>query len=80
MLVMLLIAAACAILLWPAPPAGISNPFAVPASPKRGPDYMEAVAALQTVRTRLVQTGALDAEQQKAVDALTLALVSGSDK
>tara|TARA_B100001741_G_C16476964_1_gene562976 strand:- start:555 stop:809 length:255 start_codon:yes stop_codon:yes gene_type:complete len=41
--------------------------------------YLEAVAALQTVRGRLVHTNHLEEEQEEACNTLTLALSAGSD-
>jgi hypothetical protein len=48
--------------------------------PKVGPTYQEAIANLALVRARLLATENLADEQKKAIDALTLALVAGSDK
>ena len=44
------------------------------------PSYRDAIYYLAQVRFRLRVTGALDADQMKAIDVLTLALVDGSDK
>lgn len=44
------------------------------------PSYTQAIDDLACVRTRLKVTGCLHEAQLKAVDVLTLALVSGSDK
>lgn len=85
MIVALLVVVAVAVLLWPTPPAAVSpyakreQPLPAPALP-RGVDYLAAVEAVQLIRKRLVATEKLDAEQQKALDTLTLALSSGSDK
>ena len=69
-------AAVAAVLAWPA--AKVASPF--PASKPAGPTYMEAIAAVQLVRTRLIKTDKLSDECQKSIDTLTLSLVSGSDK
>lgn len=45
-----------------------------------GPSFEAALADLANVRLRLVRTGALDDDQKKAIDVLTLALVDGSDQ
>lgn len=45
-----------------------------------GVSFEAAVHDLASVRSRLVATGHLGDEQKSAIDALTLALVSGSDK
>ena len=42
--------------------------------------YLEAVAALQKVRTRLSKTGELDEPSSDACNILMLGLSSGSDK
>lgn len=42
--------------------------------------YIAAVENLGIVRSRLVQTECLGEAQKAAIDALTLALVSGSEK
>jgi hypothetical protein len=44
------------------------------------PSFKEAIEALSLVRTRIVATGNLEDSQRQAIDALTLALVDGSDK
>jgi len=44
------------------------------------PSYQDAIANLATVRLRLLSTDGLQDEQKKAIDTLTLALVSGSDR
>jgi hypothetical protein len=85
MIVALLVVVAVAVLLWPASPPP-ANPFARPDSAKPAPavprltSYMDSVAALQTVRSRLAATEKLDADTQKALDSLTLALSAGSEK
>lgn len=45
-----------------------------------GVSYEDAIHNLAVVRSRLRDTGLLADEQKKAIDALTLALVAGSDK
>lgn len=45
-----------------------------------GPSFRDAINNLAGIRTRLVATDALGPEQKTAIDALTLALVDGSDK
>lgn len=78
MTVWLLLAAAAAVLLWPSkiPDA---NPFAVQ-EPKAGASYLDAIAAVQLVRQRLIDTQHLGDEEQAAVNVLTLALTAGSEK
>lgn len=44
------------------------------------PSYRDAIYYLAQVRFRLRATETLDADQMKAIDVLTLALVDGSDK
>lgn len=51
----------------------------LPVAPS-GPSFEAALADLASVRLRLIRTGALDDDQKKAIDVLTLALVDGSDK
>ena len=45
-----------------------------------GPSFKDAINALAGIRTRLIATDTFGAEQKTAIDALTLALVDGSDK
>lgn len=45
-----------------------------------GPSFKDAINALAGIRQRLIATGTFQAEQKTAIDALTLALVDGSDK
>jgi len=45
-----------------------------------GPSYTKAIEDLACVRLRLRNTSCLADDQLKAIDALTLALVAGSDK
>lgn len=42
--------------------------------------YQAAIGDLASVRRRLLATGSLQDDQAKAIDVITLALVSGSDK
>lgn len=42
--------------------------------------YQQALEALAVVRARLVASGGVAAEPQKAIETLTLALVAGSDR
>lgn len=84
MMTALLLAAAAAVLLWPAPKqdspyASSPVPYGPPPAPKPA-SYIEAVAALQLVRKRLAATDQLSEPQIEAVNVLTLALVSGGDK
>lgn len=44
------------------------------------PSYRDSIYYLAQVRSRLLATGALNDDQRKAIDVLTLALVDGSDK
>lgn len=58
------------------------DPFVPPPKPLEeaiAPSYQDAIANLATVRLRLRATDRFGEEQKKAVDALTLALVDGSD-
>jgi hypothetical protein len=72
-------------LFWPAK-KGIEFLPHVPSdgtTPGTGPKaagYIQSVAALQTVRERLIATDQLDEEQQESINALTLALMAGSDQ
>lgn len=45
-----------------------------------GVTYQQALEALAVVRARLVASGGVAAEPQKAIETLTLALVAGSDR
>jgi hypothetical protein len=78
MLIGLLVTAAVALLCWPADKQ-IASPFVKPEKPA-GATYMDAVAALQLVRSRLIATDSLGEDESKAIDCLTLSLVGGSDK
>ena len=77
MLIWLLVIAAAVILLWPSSSTPV-NPFV--ANDPRKPSYMDAVRSLQLVRARLSSTSQLDEAQRQALDLITLALASGSDK
>ena len=50
------------------------------AAGSRGPSYQQAMVSLASVRLRLIETSKLSPEAGAAVEALTLALVAGSDK
>lgn len=60
------------------PPAGMGLRLPAP-KPPRHAGYAEAIAALSVVRGRLAATESLSDKERAAVDALTLALVNGSD-
>jgi hypothetical protein len=80
MISLLLCAAAAAVFLFPmAKVTGKPAAFGPPSKPK-GPSYQEAIANLALVRLRLNLTDTLTDPERKAIDALTLALVAGSDK
>lgn len=51
-----------------------------PPAPLVGPSFRDAINALAGIRQRLIATDTFGAEQKTAIDALTLALVDGSDK
>lgn len=81
--ILLLLAAGAALLLWPQNKnAGKEpSPFgATPTTPLTHPSYQTSLAALAAVRLRLLRTDRLDDPSKAAIDALTLALVSGSDQ
>lgn len=84
-------AAAVVVLLWPKIRSvftwatglwqGVLDaPLPKPHEEAVAPSYQSAIANLATVRLRLRLTERLGDEQKKAVDALTLALVDGSDQ
>ena len=82
---MLMVGAAAAVGLWPGiKSAGKAALAALKRSPKAAseerPDFQAAIANLALVRARLSGTELLDDTAKKAIDALTLALVAGSDK
>ena len=58
----------------------LDAPLPKPHEEAVAPSYQSAIANLATVRLRLRLTERLGDEQKKAVDALTLALVEGSDQ
>ena len=84
MMTWLLAVAAAAVALWPTGKktvgfslddlAGLEPP------PKKAGNYLDAVAALQIVRARLVHTDELSDEAVEALNTLTLALAAGSDE
>lgn len=47
---------------------------------KKTVSYSQAIEALAVVRGRLLSTGGVPEAAQKAIEALTLALVAGSDQ
>lgn len=84
MIVWVLVAAAAVLLFWPSSKP-VANPyFPAPAElappQPRIPSYIDAVACLQTVRHRLVESEQLGEAQQDAIDTITLALVRGSER
>lgn len=87
MTILALVAAAVVLLLMPSPKKPVPPMFSLvppqaesaPALPKQV-QYLDAVAALQSVRHRLVATDQLGDEQRNAINVLTLALVGGSEK
>lgn len=82
-----LVAAALAVLLWPAAkrPSPILFPAATvpappgPPAPPAAATYAHAIHALAFVRGRLSATDHLGDAERAAIDAITLALVAGSD-
>lgn len=79
----LLLCGAALIVLAPLfrPTANPLGPAEMPAKPPHlAPTYQSAIADLAHVRLRLVQTESLNEAVKDAIDTLTLALVSGSDK
>ena len=83
MMTWLLAVAAAAVALWPTgkrdkAPLYVPSPLELD-PPKRQTSYLDAVACLQKVRSRLVHTNHLEADQTEALDVLTLALSAGSD-
>lgn len=82
MLIYVLVAAAAVLLLWPSTKPGPKPAPLLPIEPKpkAHPSYLDAVQALQTVRTRLAATDLLEDEQQAACNILTLALSAGSEQ
>lgn len=88
MLIWIIAAAAVAFVLWPTPekkqqsqPSLLTRLPSAPAQPKpEGGSYLDAMAALSSVRARLSATGKLDDAVQKASDVITLALMAGSEQ
>lgn len=76
------VAVAVVVALWPQIKTLAGRLPSVAPSVERplGPSFEAALGDLASVRLRLVRTGALDDDQKKAIDVLTLALVDGSDK
>lgn len=78
---LILLAAAAALFLWPRSNAAKDpSPFVMATGQKSHPSYQASLAALAAVRLRLLQTEQLDDDRRAAIDALTLALVAGSDQ
>jgi hypothetical protein len=79
MMTLFLAVAAAAAAFWPAS-RGLSIPAAF--APRQNPHatYEDAIRALSHVRGRLLATESLAEKERAAVDALTLALVNGSDR
>lgn len=74
-------ASAVIIAAWPAIKSAAGVVPSLPCqSGKSGVSYQDAMENMAVVRSRLVKTDSLGEEQKKAIDVLTLALVSGSDK
>jgi hypothetical protein len=83
-----LLAVAAAVAFWPMPSASqktvkltdILDPVSPtrPSAPSIG--FRESIDALALVRGRLIATELLDDKAKQAIDTLTLALVSGSEK
>lgn len=84
MMTWLLAVAAAAVALWPTgkKPGGFSldDLAGLEPPPKRAGNYLDAVAALQVVRARLVHTDELSDEAVEALNTLTLSLAAGSDE
>ena len=84
MMTWLLAVAAAAVALWPTGRKTDKAPVYVPSPleldpPRRTTTYLDAVACLQKVRSRLVHTDLLDDSVAEALSTLTLALQHGSD-
>ena len=72
--------AAALVGLWPKV-APFLKRLPAPAVPARtGVTYQAAMVALASVRARLVETGGVSDEAGKAIEAITHALVQGSDQ
>ena len=57
-----------------------TGPAPRPLAEAVAPNYRDAIYYLSQVRLRLKATGVLDDQRKAAIDALTLALVEGSDQ
>jgi len=84
MMTWLLAVAAAAVALWPTGGKRDKAPLYLPSAaeidpPRRQTTYLDAVACLQKVRARLVNTDLLDDSVAEALSTLTLALQHGSD-
>lgn len=79
MIPLALCVAAAAVFFLPAIKATGKQASFVPSKPST-PSYQQAIANLALVRLRLNLTDTLTEPEKKAIDALTLALVAGSDK
>ena len=83
MIYLILIAAAAAVAFWPSQAiigGSQSKLFAPAKEEKTQHTYMKAIDSLAYCRARLAATDALDDKAKSAIDVITLALVSGSDK
>jgi hypothetical protein len=88
MITAVLIAAAALVVLSPLPRAGVTMfprasappPPPPPPGPPAAVGFQSAIADLATVRRRLAETDHLTDAERAAIDALTLALVAGSDQ
>jgi hypothetical protein len=58
----------------------LPSPAPAPAPARPGVTYQAAMVALASVRARLVETGGVSDEAGKAIEAITHALVQGSDQ
>lgn len=73
--------AAALVGLWPKLAPYLKRlPSPAPAPTRPGVSYQAAMVALASVRARLVETGGVSDEAGKAIEAITHALVQGSDK
>ena len=77
---LILIAAAAALFLWPRKDAAKDPSPQIRTGQRSHPSYQASLTSLAAVRLRLLQTDQLDDDRKAAIDALTLALVSGSDQ
>lgn len=81
MILWVLIAAAAITMLWPATPKKRTEYVPDAAKPDDSEvAYLEAVAALQQVRSRLARTDCLAEEQIESINVLALALTEGSNQ